>query len=363
MSNYVLFNNGITFATWGNQTLDGLITTAIDESNLQWTEDYMKIMWFQAQQALNPQQVFSGRAGLRELDQISEGSVFPEMDVTKLDDKWFQIKLFGNKISATKLMTNWFKQNQRLKGADSSVIQNLDNFFGITKDLIRSAQDSLELEMVKVWTEGLNPISTAFWPWSGTPKLKPLFSQSHTAVNWTQLFANVAPFNIALTGANLQAALNLMKITLLENGRFHRRNNATYKLFVSRVNEVVARGILNDLWQLVQYSGTGTNANQANTFRFKGNMVEIVCLDWLWQRDKNGNMIGTNDYWFLTNPDILDETGYFKNIKLQDPEMSTYIANDTKNQIVDLSFDFACDHYGAEIAIFGSKGDGSASNA
>lgn len=363
MAWYVLFNNGINYATWGNEVLDWLITSALNEANLKSTENYMELMWYQAQVALNPDQKFSGVAALLELDQISEGSVLPEMDATKLNDKGFGIKSFGNKISATRLMTKWLLANKRLVGADSSAIQNLDRFYDVTKWLITSAKDTLELEMVRVWTDWLNPISTANWPGSATPNGKPLFSQTHPARNSSLSFANALPTNVPLTPANLQLALNLLKATLMENGQYYRGNKKPYKLFVSRIGEVAARAILNAVWQLVVYSGVGVNANQANTFMFQGNLVEIKCLDWLGQRDKNGNLIGTNDYWFLTNPDLLNEGKEFKVIKLTDPEMSTYMANDTKNQVVDLTFDFAADHYAAECGIFGSKGDNTASNA
>jgi hypothetical protein len=43
--------------------------------------------------------------------------------------------------------------------------------------------------------------------------------------------------------------------------------------------------------------------------------------------------------------------------------MSTYVVNDTKNRVMDLTFDFAVDHYFAEAWIFWSKGDWSPSNA
>jgi hypothetical protein len=77
-------------------------------------------------------------------------------------------------------------------------------------------------------------------------------------------------------------------------------------------------------------------------------MVEIVELDWLGQRDKFGNPLGSDDYWFVANPSYERQTNAFKIIKLQEPTMSTYVVNDTKNRVMDLTFDFAVDHYFAE---------------
>jgi hypothetical protein len=54
MSNYVLFNNGITYATGGPQVLNGLITEAINESDLQSTENNVEQMLMTPTVALNP---------------------------------------------------------------------------------------------------------------------------------------------------------------------------------------------------------------------------------------------------------------------------------------------------------------------
>lgn len=346
--------------------INGLITDIINEMNLQDTtykEDKVQMNFFDTR-AISFDQTFTGVAGPTELDVINENGVKPEQDKTKLPNKGFAIVEWGGKIPVTFLMTQWLKTSQSLSGADSSVKREWMQFADNSRYLLEGAQMNITQEMIKLWILGLDPVTTVFGPGSPTPKGKPLFSQTHPVRNGTQTFANVAPTNIVLTNANLQVAIDILKVGVRNENGYYVLAPQVYKLFVSKRNAVTARQILNTAGsQAGIYSGVAANANQKNQFSFNGNMIEIVELTWLGQRDKNGVLLGTDDYWFLSNPPQQQISRGFRIIDLYQPTMKNYINNETDAYVTDIRLGFAVDHYGAESSIFGSKGDNTASNA
>ena len=180
---------------------------------------------------------------------------------------------------------------------------------------------------------------------------------THPVRNSTLTFPNVAPLNDALTPASLQVAIEILKTKVLnENGYRVMTPRGAFKLYVGKNLAVTARQILNTPnSQSGIFSGVGANSNQINQFNFNGNLVEIVELTWLGQRDKFGNLIGTDAYWFLSNPAQLSTVKGFRLIDLYDTTIKNYMNNETDAYIVDARLGFAVDHYGAESGIFGSK--------
>lgn len=149
-----------------------------------------------------------------------------------------------------------------------------------------------------------------------------------------------------------------------ENGYKVQGPRGFYKLYVGMDLAVTARQVLNTTGnQVGVYSGINANSNQLNQFSFMGNLVEIVEVPRLGDVDTNGQAIGTEATWFLTNPRYLTTSKGFKTVSLYDPEIKNYLNNDTDGFVIDARLGFAVDHFGAEAGIFGSKGDNTASNA
>lgn len=360
----VFFNNGINVASGGHEALDALVTELVNEQDLQLTyAEYKTALGFVEQKARSKTEKFSARAGVLEMDQIHENSILPEAERTKLPNKGFEIVQYGNKLTTSKLMTKWLKNSNTLEGAPDDIISEFSQMVDSGRDLIEMAMMRITMEMIKVYTQGFS-ITTSFWPWSPTPKGLPLFSKFHTARQGTIIFPNVDPSytHQPLGIASLQNALDVLKSVVRAENGYRVNGSKCYELVVGTDLAVTARQILNDNMnggQPWNYSGTGNNANQLNQFSFKGNQVKIVEIPFLGDYDKDNNQLGTDAYWFLRNPELLKKSRALKMISLYDVEVDNYINKDTKTYVIDADMGFGVDHYGAEIAIFGSKGDSS----
>lgn len=366
MAGQVFFNNGINVSSGGNVLLNGLITDIINEADLGL--DYAELktkMDFVDTRASSISEVFTGVDGPTELSMIIENGLKPEKERTKLPDKGYAIVEFGNKITTSYLMRKWLEQSSTLTTASADVKKEWLKIYDDARYLLEGSMMNITQAMIKVWNAGLNPVSALNWPWSPTPKGKPLFSQSHSVRNGTLTFANVAPTNIPFSATNLQVALNILKTQVLnENGYKVQGPRGYYKLYVGMDMAVTARQVLNTAGnQVGVYSGAGNNSQQLNQFSFMGNLVEIVEVPRLGDIDINGQQIGTDETWFLTNPRYLRTSKAFKTISLYDPEIKNYMNNDTDGFVIDARLGFAVDHFGAEAGIFGSKGDNTPSNA
>lgn len=363
----VFFNNGINVASGGHEALDALVTELVNEQDLQLEYGgYKEALGFVEQMARSKNEKFSSRAGVVEMDEIHENSVMPEAERTKNPNKGFDIKQYGNKLTTSKLMTKWLKQSNTLEWAKDDIIKEFDKMIDDGKDLIEMAMMRITQEMVKVYTEWFS-ITSSFGPGSPTPKGNSLFSINHTARQWQITFGNVDPSGVhqPLSATSLQTGLDVLKSVVRGENGYRVKNAKYYELICGTDLAVTARTILNDPQYggqptgLGQYSGTGTNANQANQFTFKGNQVRIVEIPFLGDYDKNNNQIGTDSNWFLRNPEIIKKSRALKMISLYDVEIDNYYVKDTKAYVIDADMGFAVDHYGAEIGLFGSKGDGS----
>lgn len=370
MAQDVFFNNGITIASGGNKLLNGLMTALVNETDLQaeygW---YKKDLMFHEQKALSLDETFSGIAWPLEIDKITENGVKPEWTRTKLPNKWFEIVEYGEKLTTSFLMYQWIQKSRSIKGASNDVKKEWKNIAKNAKYLIEGAMMRMSIEMTKVLTEWFGTPATTHGPGSPTPKGNPLFSIQHTSRNGALTWRNMGTGSelnkaLAVTGGDdtVQNALDVLKtVVRLENGYKVGRPKGwqAYELLVSSTNYPIAWEILNlkQKGQLSKYSGQGSNSEQTNIFTFDGNKIHLKELEMLWDLDKNGDAIGTEDMWFLRNPRYVQKSKCFKMIKLYEPRIKNYASDDTDAQVVDIRIGFAVDHYGAECGIFWSKGD------
>ena len=104
------------------------------------------------------------------------------------------------------------------------------------------------------------------------------------------------------------------------------------------------------------YSGTGTNANDANTFGFDGNKVRILENQFIGYTKRDGTTVGDDNYWFLCNSEAASMASAMRFVTLYDAEVDIYRNDSNKKEYVSLDMGYAVDHYGLESYIVGSKG-------
>lgn len=355
----IVFNNGINIAGGGNTALNGLITDIVSEMDLQLEygdlRDSMKIT---ETRALSQDQKFQGYAGAFEIDPIVENGIKPEGERLILPSKGFQIQEYGQKYTTSFLMSQWLQKSETLQGADSSVKAEWQTLYNNAKYLLKGAMLQRNINMVNLWYKGFS-ISSAYGPGSATPKGQPLFSAAHPVRNGALTFRNILTTpNQALSVASLQDALNIIKTEVkLENGYKVKPPMQGYTLYVGMDLAVTARQILNEYGTLIQYSGVGTNANQANQFAFKGNKVTIKEVPLFGDLDKNGQQIGLESMWFLVNEEMMGMSRAQRFVTLYDMIIKNYPNNETDAYIMDIRDAFTVDHYGAEAYIVGSLGN------
>lgn len=367
----VFFNNGITVASWWSKLLDWLITALVNETDLQTDyAGYKEALMFHEQKALSLDETFSGIAWPLELDEISENWVKPEWTRTKLPNKWFEIIEYGEKLTTSYLMYQWIQTSRTIKWASSDIKKEWKKIASDAQFLIQWAMLRMSMQMTRVYTQWFGTPTASYWPGSPTPKWLPLFSIQHKSREWALTWRNMGtasnlnqPLTVANWVARLQDALDVLKtVVRLENWYKVAKPKGweAYELLVSSELYPIAWEILNlkQKGNPSHYSGKGTNSEQTNIFNFDWNKVQLTELELLWDIDKVGNPIGTANMWFLRNPRYIRIAKAFKCIKLYDPVIKNYPTNDTDAQVIDIRVWYACDHYGAEAGVFGSKWDG-----
>lgn len=366
MSWQVLFNNGLTYAAWATDVLNGMLTDIIEQDKLSYvgkqTEDLMSKMLYTPTKALNPEQTFTEQVGAYELDTITEGQSLPMIDVEKGADKGFQLIMKGGKLKVTKYFMEWLKQNKNLDGADSSIQAYYQRLASATINLSRGALKSRYDEMANVIAKGWVATS-AFWPGSPTPYGKSIFYNAHPIMNGTSSFSNVLDgtgqtVDKALSATSLQWALDNHKTRLrMQNGDFVGNAAGTYELRVPRALEQTARVILqqnNDT--KFMFAGTGTNANLLNSFTFKGNVVTLKVIEPRGRTLKDGTTLGNNTMRVVVNSEAINEGKALRYITLWGENVETHYDFDTKNYFASIDLSFAADHYGCQYGMVGSLG-------
>jgi hypothetical protein len=359
----VFFNNGVNVASGGSQLLNGLLTAIVNETDVQEEyANYKEKLAFTDEKALNIDQKFSSVAGPVEVDAINENGVKPEGERTKLPDKGFEIREYGEKLTTSFLMGEWLKTSKTLEGASDSVKQEWMTIARDGKYLIEAVAMRVCIDMIQVYTKGFGAPTSVSNAGSPTPKGLPLFSTKHTSRQGSIVWRNMgqaANLNAPFSAPALQDALDVHKNVIKAENGYKVRRPGVYDLIVSPYDEVAARKVLNENQSgaPTQFSGVGTNANQMNQFTFRGNKINLVVIEMLGDLDKHGNKIGNEKMWFVRNTDLIMKTRALKMIELYKPKMQNYQNQDTDAYIVDIRAGYACDHYGAELGIVGSKGD------
>jgi len=360
VTDQILYTNRITYANKGNDFLSPLLADIFDQDDisLEQQTDVISLLGYVKTQAITPDQTFSIMVGAEELDFIEEGQDIPTMKRIRGKGKGFTIKQFGSRLEITKLFYKWIESAKPIEDADSSVREEWMRLAEDILSLQRGRRKTLNIEAMKLLTEGWTSTEAA-GPGSATPYGQPLFSSAHPYGNGANAgtFSNVLTTpDEALSESSLQDALDKIKQTRLQNAD-RVMTPRVYKLVVSRVNAVTARSILNTPGnQVNMYSGTGSNANQMNTFSFSGNMVEIVELDQLGLITKDGSTIGDDNYWFLMNAEGCNTARAARHINLYEAEVKMYENDSNNNRYVQLDLGFAIDHYGLEAFVVGSRG-------
>lgn len=360
-----IFQNGLTYAAWAVDVLNGLLGDIINQDKLSYMKensDLQSKMHFTETKALNPYEVFTEQVGAYELDEITEGQSLPIIDVEKGADKGFQLKIFGTKLSITKYFMEWLKTNQNIKGADSSIKTYYNQLANATINLTRAAMKSKYDDMAQVFAKGWVATS-AYGAGSPTPYGKALFATDHPIMNGTSSFSNV--LNAAgqtadkvLSATSLQWALDNQKTALrLQNGDFVGNTSGVYELRVPRALEQQARVILNQAGgQKNSFAGTGSNAQLLNPFDFNGNVIELKVIEPLGRTLKDGTVLGSNTMWFVVNPELVNAGTSLRHITLWGENVETHYDFDTKNYFASIDLSFTNDHYGAQYWVVGSRG-------
>lgn len=356
----IVLNNGLTFEGKAGTTLDSLILETVDFDNIMPDfKKYSALLGYTETPLLNPSQTFAAKSAPVGMSNVSETGLKKQMDFKFKPKKGVYQQEVGGVFTISYLMTQWIRKVAKLQDAPAEVQAHLIDVAEQTRDLIMSYDIRKAEDLVKVLTAGFS-VTASNGPGSATPKGNPLFYASQpygvtgTAISGT--FSNTVTgavyTNVATGTAQLQAALDLIKATKDDNGKFIREPNM-YKLFVSRTRLVFWKQVLNNG---SQFSGQGTNAMQENQFLFDGNKIEIVQLDLLGQPDYNGTVIGSADNAFLMNPEYIQQTKALRAYNVYAPKVKTYDNDETDEMSTSFRGIFGMDHYGAELGIVGIVG-------
>jgi len=327
--------------------MDPLVTESIDQRKLSRKGiDTRNVLGVTNKMPLNSNETFSSVNGVNELPVINENGTYEEMSSSVGPEKGFKVIEYGEKITSSRLFGRRQAASKSLKGASDDIRKEYLNTASKTRNLLSAAEKGAEYQTTKLLTKGFS-VSAAYGPGSATPKGLPLFSASHTIyADGFTTFSNLV--SGALTSTTLKAAIQLHIAIRLENGdRVSQPRKEGYTLMVSPAGEENARSILNDG---SKFAAAGT-AETRNIFMFEGFRVNLEILEKLGDYDRNGEAIGTDVMWFLSNKPIIKETKAAKMIRLANAQIDTYTNNETKQSIIDVSESFAIDHYGLEYAI------------
>jgi len=339
----------ITFNGGGNDLMDPMITKVVDQMNLERTgKDVKKLLGFVDTKPLSSNETYSSVNGVNELPAINENGTKEEMEVSVGPSKGYKIQEFGGKITSSFLFGERLKQSKTLTGAKDDLKAEFVSMAQKTKKLMKAAAKGMDYESLKVLTMGA-AITTAYGPWSATPKGKALFAANHTIYATGGTFTNINTG--ALDATTLAAGIGLHLAIRLENGdRVQQPRTEGYTLFVAPEKEMAARLVLNNG---SKFGATGNNSALENVFMFEGSKVKLEILDKLGDTDRDGVAIGETTNRFLVNMPALIEAEALKCIRLYSPIVKQYMNNETDQSIVDIRNGFTCDHYGAEYFITG----------
>lgn len=360
----VIFTGNVTFAAGAVDLLNPEVRSIFEQDvvSAEYERDHLTKMGYVRVNPLNPNEKFSIEIGAYELDEVTEGQMIPEATIGKGRDKGYQVTSFSDKIGLSRIMKEWLGTSRTLESADSSVKSTFRKFKRDVEVLRKGAIKSRNGYATKILTSGW--VSTSdYGPWSATAYGKALFATDHPykqgigAGTFDNTLDTEGTADDALDATVLQTSLDIHKKSLrLQNGD-RVMTPSSYKLLVSRVGAVNARNIINsDGNSAGMFSGVGTNSAELNTFNFRGNKIEIVELPDLGREQRNGTIIGSDDYFFVANTEAMAAAEALKVIPLIEGEVDVWEDKNTKQEYVSYYESYAMDHFGAESFIVGSRG-------
>lgn len=366
MANVITLDNTITFEGSGRTTLDGLIIETINRDDIMPDyKQYTSLLNYTEAPLLNPDQTFAAKSAPKSMDNVTETGLKKQANFLFQPKKGVYQQEVGQVFTMSYYYAQWIRQGQNIKNAPSDIQAKLTDVAEQTRDLVLAYDMRRAEELVKVIAKGFS-VTAANWPGSATPKWNPLYYASQpygdASIGITGTFSNIvtgATYTDTATGiAQLQDALDKIKATRDDNGKFIREPKEGYFLYVSRTRMPFWSKVLNvgSNWVNSNFSGQGTNANQNNQFNFQGNTVTLVQLDLLGQPDYTGTAIGSADNAFLMNREYIKQTKALRTYNLYAPKVKNYDNNETDEISTSFRWVFGMDHYGAELGIVWIQG-------
>ena len=360
----VSFINGINISGGGNVLLNQLIQDMVNQTNfIEDLSGLKDLALLTSTRAIGQDDTFTALSGPVELDGIAENGLKTEAIRSKTPNKGFKIKEYGNKLTTSFLMRQRIEKTQDLNGADNSVLKGWSDFLDNGKFLFDWGIYNMAIDVINLLYKGFS-ITTQNGPGSATPKGQAMFSATQSVRGWAIIYRNtLTTANQAFAAASLQDALDTHKTQLrLDNGYRVKQPKWAYQLWSWRYGIVWMRKVLNtagslsDVYSGGYGAGTNNNANQRNQFDFDGNKIELKEFELMGDTDKFGNTIGSDTSWYVVNADTVQNIKWFRLISLYDPQVKTYVNNDTDGYVTDIRLWYAVDHYGVEAGIVGSLG-------
>lgn len=351
-------DNGITYQGLGKSTLDGLVTETINQADLvENHKQYKSALDYTDTTLLNPDQKFSSRLPNGWLKNVEERGTKAIRDLSFWPKKGLSQREVGAKFTNTYLFSQWAMKAQNLKGAPDAIQAELADSTEQSRDLVQGYDITYAEEMVKVLSLGFG-VTAPEWPGSASARDGlSLFNAAHELKNGTP-FSNVvtgAAYTDVATGqAKLQEALDILKGIKLDNGKkMMQPSGVPYKVYCSRERETFWLEVINNG---SDKAGTGSNSAKENTFSFRNNLVQIVVLDLLGDTDADGNIIGTTDMWFVSNPTAVKKMKALRCANLYAPMLKKYMNDETDEINTSIRAIVGAGHYDLEFAMVGSTG-------
>jgi len=351
----ITLDNGILYeGKWG-EILDAYVSETIKQNELlEDHKQYKALLDYTDTTLLNPDQKFSSRTPNGGLKGITETGIKTNREFNFGPKKGLSQREIWEKFDMSYLMTQWAKKAQNLKGAPEGVQAELVQISDQARDLVQGYDITFAEEMVKNLTLGFS-VTAAEGPGAASARdWLSLFNASHELKDgstFTNVVSGAAYTDVATGQAQLQVALDALKTMKFDNGKKIRQpKGEAYKLYCSRVKETFWLEVINEG---SDKAGTGNNSAKKNTFSFKNNLVEVVVLDLLGDTDTDGNTIGTDSMFFVTNPKAVRDMKAFRSASLYSARVKTFENDETDVMSTSIRAIIWVGAYDAEFCVTG----------
>lgn len=352
-------DNWITFEGSGRELFDSLVTETIKQNELM--EDhkqYKSILDYTDTTLLSPDQKFSSRTPNGWLKGITETGVKSQRDFTFWPKKELNQREVGEKFTNSYLFTQWSRTAQTLKGAPDMIQAEFVNSSEQAKDLVIAYDITYAEEMVKVPALWFS-VTASEGPGSACARDGlSLFNASHLlkdGTTFSNIYSSTIDYSSVASGQTaLQTMINQLKNMKFDNGKkIKQPKGEPYKLYCSRVRETYWLEVINNG---SDKAGTGSNSAKENTFSFRNNLVQVVVLDLLGDTDSDGNVIGTDNMIFLSNPMGVKKMKALRCANLYSPRIKVWENDETEELNTSIRAIVGASHFDLEFCMVGSQG-------